>query len=94
MLRRISLCTFVFACTSFAAVTSVELVERTDYADGPYEKIVAKVHFAVDPKLPANRIIADIDLAPRNENGNGGVFRRPVRFEAARFGQGKRDGAV
>ena len=44
-------------------------MERTDYSDGPYEKIVAKVHFAVDPKLPANRIVADIDLAPRDENG-------------------------
>jgi hypothetical protein len=40
----------------------VELVDRTDALDGasygsagPYEHIVAKVHFALDPKLAANR---------------------------------------
>lgn len=66
---------FVVAAAS-AAVTSVELVDRTDVMDGasygtagPYECVVAKVHFAVDPKAEANRIIADIDLAPRNEEG-------------------------
>jgi hypothetical protein len=63
------LCALVFAGASFGAVTSVELVDRTDYPGGPFEHIVAKVHFAIDPKLPANRIIADIDLAPRNEQG-------------------------
>ncbi len=36
---------------------------------GAYECIVAKVHFAVDPRLAANRIIADIELAPRDKNG-------------------------
>ena len=34
-----------------------------------YERIVGKVHFAVDPKLAPNRIIADIDLGPRNAEG-------------------------
>lgn len=33
---------------------------------GSYEKISGKVHFAVNPANGANRIIADIDLAPRN----------------------------
>jgi hypothetical protein len=76
MWHRITACTLALGCASFAAVTSVELVERTDALDGasygdagPYEHIVAKVHFAVDPKLAANRIVADIDLAPRNEQG-------------------------
>src|SRR5271168_4286858 len=56
-----------------AAVHWIEIQEGTPVLDGaafgaagPYERIVAKAHFAVDPKLPANRIIADIDLAPRN----------------------------
>ena len=62
-------CALVFVGASSAAVTSVELIDRTDYPGGPYEHIVAKVHFAIDPKLPANRIIADINLAPRNEQG-------------------------
>ena len=34
---------------------------------GPYERIVAKAHFAVDPKLPQNSTIRDLNLAPRNE---------------------------
>src|SRR5207253_8132204 len=61
---------------SFATLTRIELVERTDVLDGAskgpaggYERIVAKAYFAVDPKLHANRVIADIDLAPRNEDG-------------------------
>jgi hypothetical protein len=63
MWHRVTGCTLALACLSFGAVTSVEVVERTDY------HVVAKVHFAVDPKLPQNRIIADIDLAPRNDAG-------------------------
>jgi hypothetical protein len=66
----------LFACVSFAAVTSVEVIQRTAVLDGApfgsagaYERIVGKAHFAVDPKLAANRIIADIDLAPRNAEG-------------------------
>jgi hypothetical protein len=38
-------------------------------AAGPYERIVGKAYFAVDPNLPANKIIADIAKAPRNDNG-------------------------
>jgi Alpha/beta hydrolase domain len=69
MWHRITACALALAGASFAAVTSVEVVEHTDYPNGAYEHIVAKVHFAVDPKLPQNRIIADIDLAPRNDAG-------------------------
>lgn len=69
MLQRIIACTLALAGASFAAVTSVEPIDRTDHPAGGYEHVVAKVHFAVDPKLPQNRIIADIDLAPRNAAG-------------------------
>lgn len=58
------------------AVTRVELVDKVDVLGGepqgnagPYERIAAKAFFAVDPKLPQNKIIGDIDLAPRNEHG-------------------------
>src|SRR5438477_10495969 len=64
------------AAPGFAALTRIELVQRTDVLDGApqgeagaYERFVAKAFFAVDAKLPANRVIADIDLAPRNEAG-------------------------
>jgi Alpha/beta hydrolase domain len=55
------------AVSSFAAVTNVEVTERSD--DGGYERIVAKVHYAVDSRLGPNRYIADIDLAPRDADG-------------------------
>lgn len=76
MLRVLSFLLIVSG-TAFPAVTHIFVGERTDYmkglpygAAGPYEQFVATVHFEVDPKLPANRIITDIDKAPRNERGN------------------------
>ncbi|MBL8227111.1 MAG: hypothetical protein JNL98_01485 [Bryobacterales bacterium] len=52
-----------------AAVKQIQLVDRADVPGYAYERVLAKVHFAVDPKLPANRIIRDIDHAPRNAQG-------------------------
>jgi hypothetical protein len=59
-----------------AAVTAVHVIDRADVLNGkafgkagPYEAIRARVEFTVDPKLAANRIIADIDLAPKNAQG-------------------------
>ena len=59
-----------------AAFLRLEVTERTDVLAGqsfgnagPYERIVGKAYFAVDPKLPANQIITDIDKAPRNDEG-------------------------
>jgi hypothetical protein len=67
MLRRVFAFTALFAAFLQAAVTRVEVTEKVDLAG--YERIAGKVYFAVDPKLPANRAIADIDLAPRNAAG-------------------------
>jgi hypothetical protein len=59
-----------------AAVTAVHLKERTDALGGvslgeagAYERITASVRFAVDPKLPANRIVRDIAFASINAQG-------------------------
>jgi len=59
-----------------AAVQKVNLEERTDVLDGksfgaagPYERLMAKAYFAVDPNLAANKIITDIALSPRNADG-------------------------
>src|SRR5216684_8409168 len=38
-------------------------------AAGPYEKLVGKVDFGLDPALPRNRDIVDLKLAPRNAHG-------------------------
>ncbi len=59
-----------------AAVLSVEITSRTDVLGGqslgtagPYECLIGKIHFTVDPTLGPNRIIADLDLAPRDAQG-------------------------
>jgi hypothetical protein len=59
-----------------AEVVRIEVQSRSDLlggqpfgAAGPYEKISGKIFFAVDPSLPANRIIADLLKAPRNAAG-------------------------
>ena len=59
-----------------AEVTRVEIASRQDVlggkafgAVGAYEKLVGKVYYAVTPDNPHNRIIADLDKAPRNSQG-------------------------
>ena len=65
-----------------AEVVRIELLQRRPHADGkpmgdrgPYEQIRARVHFAIDPGLPANGNIVDLNAAPRNAQGK-------VEFEA------------
>ena len=68
---------FLFALkAAYPAVTGIEIIDRHDVLGGeaqgeagPYERIVAKVHFAVDPALAQNRIVADVGLAPKNARG-------------------------
>jgi len=67
---------FLAAVSTQAAVRTVHVVERADVLEGrsfgksgPYEKIVARAWFTLDPKLPANRVIRDLDLAVTNETG-------------------------
>jgi len=67
MPRRLAVCLLLAASAAFAAVTRVDVTERSN--DAGYERIVGKVYFSVDPKLAPNRIIADIGLAPRNAEG-------------------------
>ena len=62
--------------TTHAEVARVEISSRQDVlggkafgAAGPYEKLTGKVYFAVSPDNPHNRIIADLDKAPRNGQG-------------------------
>ena len=57
------------AVLAHAAVTRVEVTQRADMPQVNYEQITAKVYFAVDPKLAANKIIVDLDRAPRNDKG-------------------------
>jgi Alpha/beta hydrolase domain len=47
----------------------VVLAGRPFGAAGPYEKLVGKVDFGLDPTLPRNGTIVDLPLAPRNARG-------------------------
>jgi Alpha/beta hydrolase domain len=69
MLRFAAMCLLFGPALAHAAVTSVEVTERADLPVAGYERIAGKVHFAVDPKLPANAGITDIILAPRDAQG-------------------------
>ena len=51
------------------AVRRVEIVERTPVLNGAYERIVGRVHFGMNPKLAANRIVRDLELAQVNGAG-------------------------
>ena len=59
-----------------AEVTKVVISNRQDVLQGkpwgntgPYEKLTGKVYFAVDPNNPRNKMIVDIDKAPRDAKG-------------------------
>jgi hypothetical protein len=76
MLKKVLLTALCAGVMSQAGVVRMEVKERSDVLEGrafgktgSYERIVGKVYFAIDPKLPVNRMIADIDRAPRNKNG-------------------------
>ena len=73
----------LFACllglshtTAYGAVVGIDVESRQPVLGGrsfglagAYETISGRLHFAVDPENSANRIIADIDLAPTNSEG-------------------------
>jgi len=62
------------AAPAYARVVRVEILSRSDISGtfgnaGIYERITGRVYFAFDPRNPENRKIVDLDLAPRNANG-------------------------
>ena len=76
MLKKIFVLAMCLAPAMPAGLLRIELAERSDVlggkafgAAGPYERLIGRAYFAVDPKLPANKIISDIDKAPRNDSG-------------------------
>jgi hypothetical protein len=64
-----SICALVLlvAHVASAEVIRIDVYRRDDF--GTHERIIGRVYFAVDPKLPANRAIADIDFARTNADG-------------------------
>ena len=68
--------TFLTISTASAEVVRIDVHSRADLAGGKayglagaFEKLAGTIYFEVDPANSANRIIADIDLAPRNGRG-------------------------
>ena len=67
MLKFCTVALVVLPAASQARLVRIEIAERS--AAQGYEQIIGKAHFAVDPRIEANRRIADIGLAPRNSGG-------------------------
>lgn len=81
-LRILARCSAIFAVIiataepASAEVTRIEIQRREPLADGyrfgrsgSYEKIVGRVTVELDPSHPANAVITDLELAPRNARG-------------------------
>jgi hypothetical protein len=69
MFMRLRFCVLLLLIANAAAAEVVRIdVTRRDDA-GTHERIIARVHFAIDPTNAANRRIADVDAAPRNAVG-------------------------
>lgn len=91
----LGLCGLALATQAHAAVTALEVTERTPFAGGAvfgaagaYEKIRGIAHFSLDPQAAANATIVDLKLAPRDARGrvafsSAFVMLRPVRRQPA-----------
>jgi hypothetical protein len=71
------------------AVTALEIKTRAPFAGGiafgeagAYEQIEGTVRFGVDPELPANRAIVDLDKAARDPSSVGTGYVGRVQFAA------------
>jgi hypothetical protein len=68
----VALSFLTLASTAFAEVTGVAITSRSVVAGGQafgnvgaYERVIARINFALDPAHARNKAIADLDLAPR-----------------------------
>jgi len=61
------------ASSAFARVVRVEILSRADitgtFGGRAYERLIGRVYFAFEPRNAFNKQIVDLDLAPRNPNG-------------------------
>jgi hypothetical protein len=77
----------LLASRTAAEVVRIDVRQRDDF--GTHERIIGRVHFAIDPTAPNNAAIADVTLAPRNAAGrvefsSDLLFFLPKREDAAR----------
>ena len=71
-----ALCAALAPTAMRAEVTRVEISSKQDVLGGKsfgtvgaYEKLLGKIYFAIDPNNPHNKIIVDLDKAPKNAQG-------------------------
>ena len=57
---------------------------------GAYEKLVGKIYGEVDPKNRLNKVIVNLDKAPRNRRGRVEYWERLLYFETGGYGPGQR----
>jgi Alpha/beta hydrolase domain len=76
MILKAMLSMVLMAAPVGAEVVRIDVRSRADVlagqsfgTAGPYEKLAGRIDFAVDPRNDANRIITDIDRAPKNAAG-------------------------
>src|SRR5262245_51948876 len=69
-------CLFLYPVSTLAEVTRVTITSRGPVADGqsfgsvgPYEKLVGRIEFALDPADPHNKAIVDLQHASRGADG-------------------------
>src|SRR6266568_1578047 len=100
MLSRTFAASLIFGVLSHAALLRIEIKERTDLPNSAYEQITGRAYFAVDPDLPANRTVVDLDKAARNAAGqvefsgdlvmlrpkSGAAYNGTVLFEVSNRG--------
>jgi hypothetical protein len=70
------LCLAMAARPAASAVERIEILVREPFAGGKafgrtgaYERVKGRLHYALDPADPANAMIVDLDLAPRDARG-------------------------
>ena len=87
MLFRISGLAALTAATLHGALVRVEVKERAPVPGTVYERMIGRAYFTVDPSLPVNRAVVDLDKAPRNATGqvefSGDLYILKPKAEAA-----------
>src|SRR5262245_32468537 len=75
-LARLSLIVLALAAPVRAELVAIDWHTREPFLGGqsfgdvgPYEKLVGVARFAVDPAHMRNKLIVDLDRAPRNKDG-------------------------
>jgi hypothetical protein len=66
-----AICALAAASAASAEVIKLTVEQRHAFANAkrPYEKVTGRFFGELDPKLPHNAVITDIELAPRNARG-------------------------